>query len=143
WAQRGAIASVPRQDLITKRKPIRGDDQRYHDLHTIIALVPIVAEPALVFVAVRGIALEIGARQIIEQDVKFGPKQVLPALPQMTEERLLVRKEFVQASVERVFFDKRIIITEIVPHRALIKPRTLQQPLTARNYLLIVHILLL
>jgi hypothetical protein len=66
-----------------------------------------VAEPAFVFAVVGRIALEIGARQIIEQNVKFGSKQILPALPQMTEKRRLVRKQFIQAAVERVFLTPR------------------------------------
>src|SRR6516225_6687935 len=110
---------------IAERKAVGGDDQRDDDLHTIIALVPVVAELALVFIAVRGIALEIGARQIIEQDIEFGPKQVLPALPQMTEERLLVRKEFIQAAVERIFLNQGIVLPEKIPHRALLKPQTM------------------
>src|SRR5207248_11799289 len=137
--QRRAVAGVARQDLITERKAVRGDDQRDHDLHAILALVAAVAEPAFVFRILRRIAFEIGSRQLVEQDVKFRPKQVLPALPEMTEKRLLVRKEFIQAAVERVFLNQRIILTEKVPHRALLKPQTMQSPLAARIYEAIAH----
>jgi hypothetical protein len=65
------------------------------------------AKPTLVCLILRRIAFEIGTRQIIEQDVEFGPKQVLPALSEMTEKRLLVRKQFIKAAVERVFLRYR------------------------------------
>src|SRR6516162_11032137 len=50
----------------------------------------------------------------------------------MTEERLLVRKEFIQAAVERIFLNQGIVLAEKIPHRALLKPQTMQPPLAAR-----------
>jgi hypothetical protein len=58
-------------------------------VHAVFALIAAVAKPALVSLILRRIAFEIGTRQIIEQDVEFGPKQVLPALSEMAEKRLL------------------------------------------------------
>src|SRR6516165_3781255 len=101
--QRRVVAGVARQDLITERKAVGGDDQRYYDLHAILALVAAMAEPALVFLILRRIAFEISTRQIIEQDVKFSLEQVLPALPEMAEKRLLVRNKLTQQGEECVF----------------------------------------
>jgi hypothetical protein len=50
----------------------------------------------------------------------------------MTEKRLLVHKELIEAAVERIFLNQGIILPEKIPHRALLKPQTMQPPLAAR-----------
>jgi hypothetical protein len=51
---------------------------------------PSQAEATLVLVRAGRTALEIRARQVIEQHLELHPEQVLPTLPQMPKERLLM-----------------------------------------------------
>jgi hypothetical protein len=91
-------------------------------LHAVIALVAAVTEPAFVRCIGRGIGFEIGARKVIQQDVEAGGEQVLPALTQMTEQFRLVHEQPIEAAIERILLDQRIILPEKISHRALREP---------------------
>jgi len=56
-----------------------------------------------------GLALEVSAGQIVEQNVELRTEQVLPALPQVREQLLLVLAQTVQATVQPVLFRGRKI----------------------------------
>jgi hypothetical protein len=131
-AQRRAVGGVSRQHLVGERKALRRHDQRNHDLHAVAALVAAVAVAALVRFIVRRSGLEIGAGEVIQQDFETSPEQVLPALAQMREQRLLVRRNLVQAAVERILLHQRIIRSEQIRHRALLEPQPVQSPLAPR-----------
>ena len=47
----------------------------------------------------------------------------------MAEQRRFVRQQFVQAAVERVFFNQPIIRVEKIAHRAVLEPQPVQPPL--------------
>ena len=49
----------------------------------------------------------------------------------MTEQLRLVRQQLVQAAVERILLDQRIILAEKIAHRALLEPQPVQPPLAA------------
>src|SRR5260370_22120760 len=65
-------------------------DQGDHHLHAITALVAAVAVTALVVLVIRRVRFEIGAGQVVEQNLEAGAEQILPALPQVAEQRGLV-----------------------------------------------------
>jgi hypothetical protein len=87
---------------------------------------------ALVRIVVGRIGLEIGAGQIVEQDVEAFGEQVLPALAQMRKQRRLVVEELVQAAIEGVLLDQRKIRAEQIAHGALLEPQPMQPPFAAR-----------
>jgi len=130
-AQRRAVGGVARQHLIGDRKTFRRHDQRDHHLHAVAALVAAVAVAALVVLIVRWRCFEIGAGQIVQQDFEAYPKQILPALAQMIEQRRLVFQQFVEAAIERILLHQRIIGAQKTRHRALLKPVPVQAPLAA------------
>jgi hypothetical protein len=131
-AQRRLVGSVAGQHLIGQRKAVRGHHQGDDHLHAVAPLVAAVAVPALVGVILRRRRLEVGAGQVVQQNFELGPEQILPALPKMTEQRRLVRQQLVQAAVERVLADQRIVRTEQIPHGARLEPLPVQPPLAAR-----------
>ena len=94
-AQRGAIGSVPRQHLIGERKAFGRHNQRDYYLHAVAALVAAVAVAALGVFIVRRRGLEIGTREIIQQDFETCSEQIPPALAQMIEQRRLVLQQLV------------------------------------------------
>src|SRR5215831_4552280 len=49
-----------------------------------------------VVLVIRRVRLEVGARQVVEQNLEAGAKQILPALPQMAEQRGFVWQHLVQ-----------------------------------------------
>src|SRR4051812_32347001 len=58
--------------------------------------------------------------------------QILPAPAQMREQRFLVGQQLVEAAVERVLRDQRVVGPEQVGHRAVLEPLPVQSPLAAR-----------
>jgi len=76
--QSGFVTGVASQNLIGQRKPFRAQNEGQHDLHTIASLVAAVAK--LSFSDPCRIGLEIGAGQVIEQDVEMDMELASPAL---------------------------------------------------------------
>ncbi len=64
---------------------------------------------ALVAIIARRVGLEVSARQVVQQHLELGGKQVLPALAKMAEQILFVREQLVQTAVEPILLDQRII----------------------------------
>ena len=94
------VGRVPRQHFIGEREAFRRHDQRDDHLHAITALVAAVTVPAFVLLIGRRIGLEIGARQVVQQDIERGSEKVLPTLAEMTEQRRLVRHHLIQAAIQ-------------------------------------------
>ena len=59
------------------------------------------------------------------------PPNVLPTLPQMKKQCVFVLEELIEAAVERILLDQRIIRADEIAHRALLEPLTMQPPFTA------------
>ena len=83
---------LPGEDLVGQREALGRDDQRDDHLHAVGPLVPAVAEAALVGRVVGRVALEVGAGQIVEQDLVGAVEEVPPAGGEVGEERALVRR---------------------------------------------------
>ena len=130
-AQRRLVGGVPGQHLIGQRKAVGRHDQRDHHLHAVAAFVAAVAVAALVGIAPRRSGLEIGARQVVEQNLEPGGEQILPALAQMSKQRRLMLQHLVEATIQGILFDQAKIRAEKVRHRAALEPQTMQPPLAA------------
>jgi hypothetical protein len=105
-AQRRVVGGIAGQNFIRQRKALGRHDQRDHDLHAITALVAAVAVTTLVVLVIRRVRLEVGASQVVEQNLEAGAEQILPALPQVAEQRALVWQHLVQAAIQRVLRDQ-------------------------------------
>ena len=127
--QRGVVGGVPRHYLVGQREALRRDDQRDHHLHAVGPLVPAAAETALAFE--RRIALEIGRGQVVKQHVEARVEQRRPPAAQIREEVLLVRRQLVEAAIERVVGDRPVAAKEIA-QRAVLVPVAVKTPLAAR-----------
>lgn len=98
--QRGDVRAVAIEHLVGQREAIRTDDQGQHDLGTI---GPVIARVAPAHLGIgRGQALDVGTRQIVEEDLVLGPEQFPVARGQVLLEGPLVRQEPIQAAVEAV-----------------------------------------
>ena len=116
------ICCIPRHHFVSEGKALRGHHQCNYHLYAVIALVAAVAIPALVRCIGRRIGFEIGAREVVQQNVKAGCEQVLPALTQMAKQLRLVHEQLVEAAIERILLDQCIILPEKVSHGALCEP---------------------
>ena len=76
-------------------------------------------------------AYHIGAGQVIQQHVEAGVEQVLPALAQVAEQRVLVRQQTVVAGVELVDLGQCGVAAEQVGERGTVEPLPIQLPLAA------------
>ena len=107
--ERAVVFGVARQHFVGQRKTLRRDDQRDDHLHTVAALVAAVAKTPLVIVILRRIGLEIGAGQIIEQDLEAQVEQIAPAPDQVIEQRLFVLEQKIVTAIELVGVGQRTI----------------------------------
>jgi hypothetical protein len=86
---------------------------------------------ALVRFIVRRRRLEIGAGEVVQQNLERGGEQILPARPQMGKQRRLVGQQLVEAAIQRILGDQPIILAQQIRHRALFEPLPMQPPLAA------------
>ncbi|MGC1952972.1 MAG: hypothetical protein WA970_10465, partial [Gammaproteobacteria bacterium] len=95
--QRRLVGGVARQDLVGEGKALRCHDQGDNHRHAVKTLVARVAELAL---AIPGrVGREIGAGQVIEQNLEAHPEQILPTRTQIAEKQLLVGQQLVQTAI--------------------------------------------
>src|SRR5919108_6307125 len=127
-----AVGRVARQHLVGQWKTFHRHHPRNHYLHTIGAMIPTITKATLVLFRAGRTALEIRACQVIEQYLEFHPEQVLPTLPQMPKERVLMRKHFVQAAIQGILSHDREVLPQQITHRTVLEPVPMQAPLTAR-----------
>ena len=89
-AQGGFVGGVAGHDFVGEREAFGGDDQGDDDLRAVGTLVARVAELAFVAGREGRIAFEVGAGEIVEEDVEFDSEEVFPASAQEGEEVALV-----------------------------------------------------
>ena len=94
------VGGVARHDFVGQGEPLRGHNQGNHHLHAVEPLVPAVAVLPLVVFGKGRIALEVRARQIIEEHVERRVEQILPAFRQVIEEGVLMFDQQVETPVE-------------------------------------------
>ena len=136
---RGTSATFynPRYCPPAPRRPgqtVRCDHQCDHHLRTVRPFVAAVTVAALVALGhVRGVDLEIGAGQIVEQHVEADVEQIAPARHQMREQIRFVRQQKIMTGVKLVRLGQTEIRTEQIGHGAAAEPVTVQFPLAARR----------
>jgi hypothetical protein len=131
--ERRRFVGVASQRLVGQRQPFRRDDQRDDHLHAIGPMVARVAVTALIALRKGRFGLEIGAGQIVEQDIEGGVEQIAPALRQMIEHGLLMRQEKIVAEVKLMALGEREILPEKIGERALAVPFPMKPPFAARR----------
>jgi hypothetical protein len=88
---------------------------------------------------VGGIDLEVGAGQIIEQNVELDTEQRSPALHQMGKQGVLVLQQPVMAGIKLVRLGQTKVAAQDIGHGALAEPVAVQFPLAARRNQAIGH----
>ena len=79
--ERGRVAGIALEHLDRERTAVSGTQEADHDLCFVAPLVAAVAEASLAQTGIWWrVALEVGARQVVEQHLGIGLKQILPAL---------------------------------------------------------------
>jgi len=124
-----AVRRVARQHLVGEREALGGDHEREHHLDAVRPVVPAVAEAAGVALVVGRVALEVGAREIVEEEVVGHPEEILPAAGQEREEVGLVGEQLVEAPVQRVLRHAVDVLPQQVAHRAVVNPLPVESPL--------------
>jgi hypothetical protein len=124
------VEGIAGKHLVGQGKAVRGHHQGDDHLHAIGAFVAAVTEFALTLL--RGVALEIGAGQIVEQDVEAGIKEAAPALLKVGKQVLFVREEMIQTAIEGVTVGDRKVLTEQIAHRTVVVPMSMQAPFATR-----------
>ena len=130
-AQGRLVGGVAREHLVGERQALRSDHEGDDDLHAVAAFVAAVAETAGIVFVGRHVALEVGARQIVEQHLVARAEQIAPALAQVAEEFLLQRQEQIVAAVERVILHGARVHPEEIGEGGRAEPNPVQPPLAA------------
>jgi hypothetical protein len=99
---RGVVA-IAGEDLVAQRKAVLGDDQADQHLEAIGTAVAGVATPCQRIG--RTLALEIGAGDIVEEQLVLQVEEVSQPLPQVAFQLVLVRQEMIEPRVEPVGVD--------------------------------------
>ena len=94
------LSGVAGHDFVGDGEALGTDDEGDDDLDAVGPLVP--AVPMLPLAAIGRIGLEVGTRQIVEEDVECRVEQVFPPPGQVVEEIPFVFEQSVQALVEFV-----------------------------------------
>lgn len=129
--ERGAIQAVAGKDFIGEREAFGRDDQGEHEL---FAIGPVIAGVAAVgFGHGVGVALEISAGQIVEQQVEGRAEEILPLLGEGLFEGGLVGEQPVQTAIEPVLVGHAGIGVEQHVHGALGKPFFVDEEFAARG----------
>ena len=119
-------------DFIGERQSVRRHHQRHHHLRAVGAVIAAVAATALAGGIGRWrIGFEIGAGQVVEQHVELRLEQLAPAIPQMLEQSLAVRRQQVQATIQLVFLRQREVLAEQIGQGAAVVPLAMETKLAA------------
>ena len=127
--ERGFIRGVSRQHFIGQGEALGRDEERDDHLHAIAAFVAAVTEAAHVRGVLRRVALEVSAREVVEEHFVFRIKEIAPALREVIEERAFVLQDLVVAFVEPVDLSKGKVPAEQISDGRVIKPMAAQPPL--------------
>ena len=92
-------------------------------------MIPTVAEAPRILVVLRRVALEVGAGQVVEEQVVGRAEEILPAAGEAGEEVRPVRQQLVEAAVQRVFGHDPGVFAPKIAHRTVGIPFAVQVPL--------------
>ncbi len=125
--QRGLVGRAAGHRLVGDGEPVGGHDERDDDLDAVgtpVAAVAEAAEPG----RPGDVALEVGARQVVQQDVAFRAEQRPPAFAEVLEELVLVFAELGETAVERVLRSHALVAPEEVGHSRVAEPFAVHPP---------------
>lgn len=120
-----------RINLIGERKALGRDDQGDDHLHAVAATIPAVAEAAGILRRLGRVALEVGARQVVEEHLVTRVEEVRPAFAQMDKDRVLVLEQAVVPAIERIILGDTPVHAEQIGQRGGVEPVAVQAPLRA------------
>ena len=103
------------------------------DLGAVAAVVAAVTVFAFVVRIFGNGDLEVGAGQIIEEDIVVRSKEVAPTLVQVGEELVFEREDVIQALVEPVDFGQTEVAAGQVGQGGALEPFAVEMPLGARG----------
>ena len=110
-------------DFISHRQPSGRHHQRHDHLRAIGPVIPAVTETTLAVSPRCGrIAFEIGARQIVKQDVELCPEQLTPLPAQVVEQLVPMLDQQIQTTVRLVLLRQREILTQQIAQRRPLTP---------------------
>ena len=124
------VKDVAVHDFVAHGESLGRDDQRQHDLFAVKAMIAAVAVAG--FLNLPGLALEIGAGQVVEQHVELGSKKVLPSPLQVGEESVAMLEQLVQHTVKLVLAAPGKAFAQQVAHGAALIPYPVTAPFAAR-----------
>ena len=117
--QGARVVGVAGKHLVAQRKAVKGHHQRDADLLAVRAVIPGVA--ALRQRIGFGLALKVGARDVVQQHFVLHGKQFAAALRQMHLQRRLVRKQMIERAIKSILVDLLIAkLQQIAKRRATI-----------------------
>src|SRR6516164_6934956 len=105
--ERAHISPIAIKDFVGKRKTFRDYHQRQDELFAVSSVIARVA--VLGSVDFLGFAFKIGARQIVEQHIKTGAKEIFPALSQMLFQGFLVLNHPIQCAIKPILFGHSLV----------------------------------
>ena len=129
--QRRLIRGVSGHDLVGQRQPIRRDHQRDHHLPAVRPTIPAVTVLGLRDLFAQ--TLEVGARQVIEENVELRVEQRPPLLHQVPVQCILVFDQPIQAAVQPIFAGRREVHAQQFIQGRLQEPLPMNPPFAARS----------
>ena len=91
--------------------------------------------PAVAIAGFRNLlslALDVSARQVIEQHIELSVEQIRPALPEMREQLLLMLQDPIQTAIQAILLRYGKILSQQFPHGAAIEPLPMNTKFAAR-----------
>ncbi len=117
--QGSRVVGVAGKHLVAQRKAVEGHHQRDADLLAVRAVIAGVA--ALRQRIGFGLALKVGARDVVQQHFVLDGKQLAAALRQMHFQRRLVRKQMIERAIKSILVDLLVAkLQQIAKRRATI-----------------------
>ena len=128
--ERGRVDLVAIEDFIRQRKTLGGDHQCDDELFAIRPVISGVA--ALRFLDTLRAALEVCARQIVEDDVEARAEEILPLRREMFFQRALVLDDAIEAAIQTVLVRHGAVAIQQHIHRRLREPFFMHKEFAAR-----------
>jgi len=101
--ERGRVIAIAGEHFVPEREPFAGDHQREIDLFAVWSVIAGIAAVRLGIAP--GLAFKIGRRDIVEQQLILHRKQTPQARFEMLRQRILVRQEMIERTVETIIID--------------------------------------
>ncbi len=102
---RGDVRAIAGEELVAQRHPLTRDDEGEADLH---AVRPVIAAVAPLGQGIgEGLPLEVGARDVVEEQVVVQGEEFAESRDQVLLQSCLVGEKAIQSAVEAIVVDER------------------------------------